>query len=107
MTEAQIEEMILQYLAYAGWWGIKVPTTGYHDGTGWRKQASKWCINGFPDVLAMKEGKILFFEIKTPVGRQSDAQKAFEKRLHEYGHNYFLVRSVEDVKKVINDLICG
>ena len=101
MTEAQIEEMILQYLAAAGFFCWKNPTAGYFDGKTWRKQASKWAVNGVSDIIAIKDSHILFLEVKTPIGKQSDHQKSFEKRIVEAGGAYHLVRSVDDIKAVL------
>lgn len=43
----------------------------------------------------------LFIEVKTDVGRQSDAQREFQVKVEKLGGNYFVVRSLDDVKKII------
>lgn len=60
---------------------------------------------GVPDLLVyLPEGKVLNLEFKRPQGGvQSDAQKLIESKLHQLGHNYYLVRSVNDVFKAIAD----
>jgi Holliday junction resolvase len=40
---------------------------------------------GIPDLIAIKEGEILFSEIKTPKGKLSEIQKYRIKELESYG----------------------
>jgi Holliday junction resolvase len=40
---------------------------------------------GIPDLIAIKEGEILFSEIKTPKGKLSEIQKYRMKELESYG----------------------
>jgi Holliday junction resolvase len=40
---------------------------------------------GIPDLIAIKEGEILFSEIKTPNGKLSEIQKYRMKELESYG----------------------
>lgn len=40
---------------------------------------------GIPDLIAIKEGDILFSEIKTPKGKLSEIQKYRIKELENYG----------------------
>lgn len=101
MTEAQIEESILQLLASMGWFAWKNPSTGYHDGKGWRKQASKWAINGVSDVIAIKNGIVLFIEVKTPQNRQSEAQKLFQQNILQQNGHYLVARSPKDILEYI------
>ena len=52
-------------------------------------------------TLFAKGGKTVFIEVKTPTGRQSKQQRAFQKRAEELGFEYMIVRSLEDIKKLI------
>jgi hypothetical protein len=40
---------------------------------------------GIPDLIAIKEGEVLFSEIKTPKGKLSEIQKYRMKELESYG----------------------
>jgi Holliday junction resolvase len=40
---------------------------------------------GIPDLIAIKEGEVLFSEIKTPRGKLSEMQKYRIKELESYG----------------------
>lgn len=48
-----------------------------------------------------KGGRTVFLEVKTPTGRQSKAQKHFEKHIKSLGYEYYVVRSVEDALKIV------
>lgn len=52
-------------------------------------------------TLFAKGGKTVFVEVKTPTGRQSKQQKAFQKRVEELGFEYMIARSLEDIKKFV------
>ena len=52
-------------------------------------------------VVVLPEGKVLFIEVKTQEGKQSDKQVAFQKKVESLGHKYFVVRGVDDVKKIL------
>lgn len=57
---------------------------------------------GISDLIALKDGKVIFIEVKTKTGRQSEYQKDFEKICSEHGCRYILARSVDDVAELLN-----
>ena len=69
---------------------------------GWMYQANPqfgpFVVPGRPDLEFYKNGMVLFVECKSATGRQSDAQKAYQKRLERYGMTYVLARGPEDMK---------
>ena len=54
---------------------------------------------GFPDLMILANGTVLFCEVKAKKGRQREAQKAFQARMEELGYRYFVARSVEDLER--------
>ena len=56
---------------------------------------------GFPDILILKKGRTIGIEIKTSTGTQSKEQKLIEQNFIEQGMEYYVVRSIEDVIKVL------
>lgn len=56
---------------------------------------------GVSDLICIHNGKVLFIECKDDKGRQSDKQKEFQKLIEAQGFSYYLVRSLEDFKKII------
>lgn len=102
-SEHAIEQQILEWLNLEGWLAWKLKDSASYD-PGQKKFLTPggFRINGVSDVVAVKDGVVLFLEVKTEKGRQSDAQKMFEKKLAEKGGRYFVVRSLDDVKGIIS-----
>lgn len=59
---------------------------------------------GVSDLHFIHNGKIYFFEVKIPGGKQSLLQSQFEKYVKSQGFKYFIVRSVDEVLNVIAEL---
>jgi len=53
---------------------------------------------GIPDLIAVKNGRVLFIELKTPRGRQSEYQRKFQADLEAAGGEYVLCRGVDDLQ---------
>lgn len=56
---------------------------------------------GAPDLIAGKNGKSYWLELKTKTGRQSMEQKCFEELAPSFGAKYIVVRSFDDVKELL------
>ena len=56
---------------------------------------------GISDLIAMKDGRTVYIEVKTETGRQSEHQKQFERICIEHGCRYILARSVNDVAELL------
>jgi hypothetical protein len=52
-------------------------------------------------IVILPNGKILFIEFKDEKGIQSQRQKHFEKLITDLGHNYYLVRNVNQFQQTI------
>ena len=70
MTEQQIQAKRIKQLEAEGYYVLKLIKTNK---------------NGIPDLIAIKEGDILFSEIKTTNGKLSEIQKYRMKELKSYG----------------------
>lgn len=85
MLEKHVRQQVQSYLQWNGWLVI------YHlQGLG--------CFKGLSDLQAMKGGRSVFVEIKSPRGRQSEVQKHFQALVEDAGCEYVLARSVDDVE---------
>jgi len=67
---------------------------------------------GVSDLIAQKDGRTIFVELKAPAGldkngrkkkagQQSENQIKFEFDVKSHGGEYFVVRSVEDIAEII------
>lgn len=75
---------------------------------GARKKALGVCKGPSDFILVLREGRVVFIELKTEIGSQSTEQKDFESKVVERGHEYIVIRSVDKFKnfvtrKLIND----
>ncbi len=72
MTEQQIQSKRIKQLEAEGYYVLKLVKTNK---------------NGIPDLLALKEGEVLFIEVKRPEGRLSKLQEYRLKELKKHGFN--------------------
>ena len=87
-TENQIQSAIREYLQYNGWFVI-------------RNQQSLGSLKGLADLTAIRNGKVLWIEVKTPKGRLSEWQTKFKAEIEAHGGIYLEARSVEDVEQFL------
>jgi len=85
VKESNIRKTIQDYLRWAGWFV-------YYNLQG------LGCYPGLPDLVAVKDGRVVHIEVKAPNGVQSEKQKKFQKKLEAAGGEYILARDVEDVE---------
>ncbi len=86
ITETDIRRQVRDYLRIKGWFVFYVL-----QGLG--------AYRGIPDLIAVKNGRALFIELKTARGRQSDHQKKFQVDLEAAGGEYILCRGADDLLK--------
>jgi hypothetical protein len=53
---------------------------------------------GGADLIGLWNGRFTAVEIKTPTGRQSPAQRLFQKLVEAKGGEYVILRSVDEAK---------
>jgi len=83
MTEQQIQSKIIKKLEKEGWLVVKI---------------IKCNKNGFPDLMALKDGIVKFFEVKRPtVGKLSPLQVYVQKLLIEKGFETNVVFSEKEI----------
>lgn len=58
---------------------------------------------GAPDLIAGLNGKSYWLELKTDKGKQSPEQKCFQLLAPKFGAKYLVVRSIDDVKEIIDE----
>lgn len=56
---------------------------------------------GVSDLVVMLPNRVVFLEVKSETGEQRHLQEVFQQRVEELGHRYFIVRSVEDVARIL------
>ena len=85
--ERGILQMIRDYLRLRGWFVV-------------RMQQGLGCHRGLSDLIAVKQGCVLFVEVKAPKGQQSTCQAEFQREIEEHGGVYVLAKSIEDLEGI-------
>jgi len=87
MSESAIQTGILKYLkGLPNTWAVKIVTSNK---------------NGTPDILACVEGQFIALEVKTASGSTSPIQDFQLSQISGAGGVSAIVRSIDDVKKVL------
>lgn len=91
-TESTILKAVRDFLNRNGFYVVRI-----HQGLGSHK--------GISDLVALKDGKSLWLEVKTEKGKLSRYQEEFARKVKATGNIYAVVRSVENVEAVLEG--CG
>ena len=78
---------------------FSVPNGGTRNKIEAIKLKSTGLLSGVSDLIVIMD-RIIFIEVKTETGRQSPKQKDFEKIVKDLGYEYYLVRSLDEFKKI-------
>lgn len=66
-----------------------------------KREISAGFRKGAPDLIAGKNGKSYWLELKTDKGRQSPEQQSFQAVAETFGAEYRVVRSLSDIGDLI------
>lgn len=58
-------------------------------------------LPGVADLIVLIPNVVLFIEVKTDKGIQSEKQKAFENKVKALGFRYEIVRSLKDFQEIV------
>jgi len=58
-------------------------------------------LPGVSDLILVLQNKVTFVELKTHKGIQSEKQKEFEVSIDNLSHQYIIIRSLDEFKKLI------
>lgn len=76
-----------------------IPNGGKRDKTTAAKLKAEGALAGVADLILLKSNHhygALLIEMKTPVGRQSDSQRQWQKQIEADGYKYVICRSLDD-----------
>ena len=93
-SERQIQRQIVDYLQLNGWLTIQTYLGSTRGG-------SVWMQKGMPDLCAIKDGRHIWLEVKTPKGRLSAEQVRLHNDMREAGAEVYVVRDVKDVLQIV------
>ncbi len=87
LKESDIKKQVVPYLRLKGWFVFPV-------------MQGALAYRGISDLIAIKQGRVLFIELKVAKGVLSDYQKKFQEDITIHGGEYLVIRSVEDLETV-------
>ena len=93
--ESDIQALILIYVtSLPGSFGFRMNTGAVQDSG----RFIRYGVPGQPDIFLILKGRFIGIEVKTRTGRQSEAQKQWQRNCERAGGLYILARSVHDVE---------
>ena len=87
ILESDIKILTRDYMRIKGWFIFPIL-----QGLGAHK--------GISDFIAIKTGRTVYIETKSPTGKQSDDQELFQYNIEAHKGEYFLVACYEDLVKI-------
>lgn len=70
----------------------------------WKEHGGMYGTAGIPDVICCHKGKFMAFEVKTDTGKATLLQEITLRRITEAGGMAQMVRSLDEVKAVMEGL---
>jgi hypothetical protein len=101
--EAKIQASIVQYLQILGIFCFSCPNERKASPQAMGRLISMGLRPGVSDLILWLGDKTVYMEVKTPKGKQSEAQKRFQKRCEESGRIYCVVHSLDEAMKVVDE----
>lgn len=68
-----------------------------------RNLKNEGVMAGVSDLILVLNGVVIFLELKAGRNKQQESQKIFEKKVKELGHQYYVVRSLDDVMEILKN----
>jgi len=68
----------------------------------WKEHGGVYGTAGIPDIIACIDGRFYAFEVKAPEGKPTKLQEATIRKILAAGGTAVVVRSVDEVRAVIN-----
>lgn len=105
MTETQLQNHVIGWAHAQGWRIAHFRTAMTQRGT-WRTPVQADAA-GFPDLVLVGRGRVLFVELKSQVGVMSAPQKKWREALQEVGAEHYLWRPEEWLNGTIEAVLRG
>lgn len=99
--ETIIQAKIVAHLQELGIFCHSVPNEAASSAKQMMRLISMGLRRGVADLVVWWPDGIGYLEVKTEKGKQSEAQKTFEKRCVGYGVSYDIIRSINELETAI------
>lgn len=105
MKESDLQKAIVEYLELMGVYFFAINNEMAGGGKSAKIRMAHFKAMGLragaSDLVLVLREKVVFMEVKTEKGRQSESQKRFQMVVESLGHRYEVARSVYDVERVL------
>lgn len=105
VTESDIQRGICDWLSVCGlffWRSNNVPVFARsNDGVMRFRALPKFTPKGLPDILLLRNGKLIGFEVKRPGAKLTDEQEKIGALFRANGGEHYRVESVSDVARAL------
>ncbi len=95
LSEKEIQGAIMDFLRQNGFFVAEFAKPGGHF------QLAGAVLPGYPDLIVVRDGEHIYFEVKTPKGNITLDQIWMHFQLKAAGCAVYVVRSVEDVQEAL------
>ncbi len=85
IPESQLQREIKEYLQWNGWFVYK-------------NHQSLGSYRGLFDLTAIKNGRVVWIEVKKPKGKVSPLQQQFLEDIKQHGGECFVAKGINDVE---------
>ena len=101
--ESQIQRQMVQWfrLQYPKYIIAAIPNGGQRNALEAKIMKGEGVLAGFSDLIVIAYNNVLFIEVKTKEGRQSELQKKFQADVERLGFQYSVCRSLQDFQMTV------
>ena len=101
--EARIQTACVNWyrLSYPKFLIFAVPNGGSRNKIEAANLKREGALAGVADLILLAEGKVLFVEMKTMKGRQTERQKLFQHNVERLGFQYVVCRSFDEFRSEV------
>lgn len=101
--ESQIQQQMVKWfrLQYPKYIIAAIPNGGRRNALEAKIMKGEGVLAGFSDLIIIAPQNVLFVEVKTKDGEQSDLQKIFQSDVERLGFQYSVCRSLQDFQLTV------
>lgn len=101
--ESKIQQAMVMWfrLQYPRYIIAAVPNGGRRNAREAKIMKGEGVLAGFSDLIIVADRSVLFVEVKTKEGRQSEPQRKFQADVERLGFQYFVCRSLQDFQLTV------
>lgn len=105
-NESILQSACIQWLRYQrpDWVFFAVPNGGSRHAREALRLKQEGVLAGVSDLILVAPVGVFFVEMKTPKGKQSPAQKDFQRKIEALGYTYALCHTFEDFTNFVNSI---